>query len=88
MDEKFKVLLEYVEHRLLGKIVMGLKVIWKEIRPQKIDEYVKKKMQDWEANMTPQRLHGNGILCTTFFIISRFYKVFCHHSHGHTTNKR
>jgi len=67
MDEEFKVLLEYVEHRLLGKIVMGLEVIWKEIRPQKIDEYVKKKMQYWEANMTPQRLPGNGILCTIFF---------------------
>jgi hypothetical protein len=54
VDEEFKVLLEYVEHQLLGKLVMGLEVIWKEIRPQKIDEYVKKKMQDWEANIAPQ----------------------------------
>jgi hypothetical protein len=54
MDEEFKMLLEYVEHRLLGKIVMGLEITWKEIRLQKIDEYVKKKIQDWEANMTPQ----------------------------------
>ncbi len=54
MDEKFKVLLEYVEHWFLGKIVVGLEVTWKEIRLQKFDEYVKKKMQDWEANTTPQ----------------------------------
>ncbi len=57
MDEEFKVLLEYVEHWLLGKIVMGLEVTWKEIRPQKFDEYVKKKMQDWEANTAPQMEH-------------------------------
>jgi hypothetical protein len=36
---------------------MGLEVTWKEIRPQKIDEYVKKKMQDWEANIAPQMEH-------------------------------
>ncbi len=57
MDEEFKVLLEYVEHWFLSKIVMGLEVTWKEIRPQKIDEYVKKKMQDWEANTAPQMEH-------------------------------
>jgi hypothetical protein len=33
---------------------MGLEVTCKEIRPQKFDEYVKKKMQDWEANTAPQ----------------------------------
>jgi hypothetical protein len=33
---------------------VGLEVTWKEIRLQKFDEYVKKKMQDWEANTTPQ----------------------------------
>ncbi len=54
VDEEFKVLLEYVEHQFLGKIVVGLKVTWKEIRLQKIDEYVKKKMQDWEANTVLQ----------------------------------
>ncbi len=54
MDEEFKVFLEYVEHWFLGKIVMGLELTCKEIRPQKIDEYVKKKMQDWEANTAPQ----------------------------------
>ncbi len=36
---------------------MGLEVTCKEIRPQKIDEYVKKKMQDWEANTAPQMEH-------------------------------
>jgi hypothetical protein len=30
VDEKFEVLLEYVEHQLLGKVVMGLEVTWKE----------------------------------------------------------
>jgi hypothetical protein len=53
MDEEFKLLLEYVdhEHQLLGKVVMGLKTTWKERRAQKIDEYVKKKIQDWEVSV-------------------------------------
>jgi hypothetical protein len=52
MDEEFEVLLEYVEHRFLNKIVMGLEVTWKEKRGQKIKEYIKKKMQDWEIKAT------------------------------------
>jgi hypothetical protein len=40
LDEEFEMLLKYVEHQLLGKVVMGLKEIWKEKRAQKINEYV------------------------------------------------
>jgi hypothetical protein len=53
MYEKFKALLEYVKHQLLGKVVVGLEAISKERRAQKIDEYVKKKMQYWEARAAP-----------------------------------
>ncbi len=53
MDEKFEVLLEYVKHWFLGKLVMGLKATWKERRAQKIEKYIKKKMQDWEAKVAP-----------------------------------
>ncbi len=53
MDEKFELMLEYVEHQLLNKIVMGLKATKKERRAQKMKEYEKKKMQDWEAKATP-----------------------------------
>ncbi len=49
MDEEFKALLEYVEHRLIGKVVMGFKTSWKEKKAQNFEEYIKKKMQDWEA---------------------------------------
>jgi hypothetical protein len=69
---------------------MGLEAIWKERRAQKIEEYIKKKMQDWEAKaaLTWSRLPKDAILCTTFFAVSRFYKVFFHHSRGHTTKKK
>ncbi len=53
VDEKFELMLEYVEHQLLSKIVMGLKATKKERRAQKMKEYEKKKMQDWEAKATP-----------------------------------
>jgi hypothetical protein len=32
---------------------MGLKATWKERRAQKIEKYIKKKMQDWEAKVAP-----------------------------------
>jgi len=51
MDQEFQALLEYVEHRVLGKVVMGLEVTWKEKMAQKIKEYIKKKMQDWEVKV-------------------------------------
>jgi hypothetical protein len=90
VDEEFKVLLEYVEHQFIGKIVMGLKVTWKEIRPQKFDEYVKKKCKIGKPTQLLKwnKLLRDGILCTTFSTISHFYKVFCHHSHGHTTKRK
>jgi hypothetical protein len=32
---------------------MGLKTTWKERRVQKIEKYIKKKMQNWEAKAAP-----------------------------------
>jgi hypothetical protein len=32
---------------------MALDTIWKEKRTQKVEKYVKKKMQDWEALVAP-----------------------------------
>jgi hypothetical protein len=43
MDENFVTSIEYVEHSLLMKAIMGLKITWKEKKVQKIQEYVNKK---------------------------------------------
>jgi hypothetical protein len=40
VDEEFETLLEYVEHQLLSKVVMGLETTWKESKAQTINEYV------------------------------------------------
>jgi hypothetical protein len=90
VDEKLEELLKYFKHRFLNKVVMGLKKTWKERRAQKIIEYIKKKMEDWEAKaaLAWSRLPKDGILCTMFFAVFHFYKVFFHHSHGHTIKKR
>jgi hypothetical protein len=43
VDEVFEALLEYVEHQLLSKVIMGLEATYKVIMAQQIEEYVKKK---------------------------------------------
>lgn len=43
VDEEFETLLEYVEHQLLSKVIMGLEATYKVIMAQQIEEYVKKK---------------------------------------------
>jgi hypothetical protein len=53
MDEEFQALVEYVKHRLFSKASMALDATWKEKKPKKVEEYVKEKMQDWEALVAP-----------------------------------
>lgn len=48
MDEEFQALIDYVEHKLLVKTIMGLKVQWKEKWQQTINEFVTKEMVVWE----------------------------------------
>jgi hypothetical protein len=83
MDEKFVASIEYVEHRLLMKAIMGLEATWKDKKVQKIQEYINKKRVGFEAfvPLTWSKLFGDGILCTTFSLLFQFYKKICHHSH-------
>ncbi len=57
MDEEFQALVEYVEHQLLVKANMALYATWGKKKPQKVEEYVKKKMQEWEALVPPHLKH-------------------------------
>ncbi len=52
VDEKFQALIEYVKHQFLVKMNMALDATWKEKKAEKVEKYVEKKLQDWEALVT------------------------------------
>jgi hypothetical protein len=54
------------------KAITSLEATWKEKKVQKIQEYVNKKMLGFEAfvPLTWSKLFGDGILCTTFSLLS------------------
>ncbi len=53
MDEEFQTMVEYVKDWLLVNVSMALDATWKFNKAQKVEEYVKNKMQDWEALVAP-----------------------------------